>query len=98
MSHCYMKRTIYNFNRIDENLSEYEVAELKAQYRHHHKKYWLFKQAFKYYKKIDLACNIRTVTLVTTGTIFRWRYTKSYCFKRLYFKNGTVKFFLIVEF
>ena len=69
MSHCYMKRTIYNFNHIDENLSEYEVTELIALYRHHYKKYWLFKQTFKYYKKIDRACNIRTVTLVTTGTI-----------------------------
>lgn len=44
------------------------MSELKALYRHYHKKYWLFKQTFKYYKKIDFVCNIGTV-IVETGTI-----------------------------
>lgn len=64
-----MIKSIYNFNHIDENLTEYEVSELKALYRHYHKKYWLFEQTFKNYKKIDLAFNIGTVALVATGTI-----------------------------
>ena len=63
------RKSIYNFNHIHENFSEYEVSELKAFYRHYDKKYWLFKQTFKYHKKIDLACSIGTVALIATGTI-----------------------------
>lgn len=63
------RKSIYNFNHIDENLSEYEVSELKALYRRYHKKYWLFKQTFTCHKKIGLACNIATAALIAIGTI-----------------------------
>ena len=62
-------RTIYNFNHIDANLSEREISELKALYQYYHKKYWLFKQTYKYFKKLVLACNIGSVALVVSRTI-----------------------------
>ena len=36
-------KTIFNFNHIDNNLTEAEISELKALYKYYHKKYWLFK-------------------------------------------------------
>lgn len=60
------RKSIYNFNHIDDNLTEYEVTKLKALYPHYHRKYWLLKHTFKYHKKIDLACNIGRVYLIAT--------------------------------
>ena len=62
-----MKRSksIYNFNHIDKNLSKSETSELKALYRYH----YCFRQTYKYFKKVDLACNISSAALVATGTI-----------------------------
>ena len=42
---------------------------LKALYRYYHKKYWLFKMAYKHFKKVDLACKIASVGLIAAGTI-----------------------------
>jgi len=42
-------KTIFNFNHIDNNLTEAEISELKALYRYHQKKYWLFKTTYKYF-------------------------------------------------
>ena len=64
-----MKRTIYNSNHIDKNLSESQISVLKALYQYYHKKYWLFKQTYKYLKKINLACDLGSEALVVTGTI-----------------------------
>jgi len=51
-------KTIFNFNHINPNLTEAEISELKALYKHFHKKYWLFKMAYKYFRKMDLACKM----------------------------------------
>jgi len=62
-------KTIFNFNHIDKDLTEAEISELKALYKYYHKKYWLFKMTYKYFKKMDLACKIGSVGLIATGTI-----------------------------
>jgi len=62
-------KTIFNFNHIDNNLTEAEISELKALYKYYHKKYWLFKTTYQYLKKMDLACKIRSVGLIATWTI-----------------------------
>ena len=64
-----VSKTIFNFNHIDNNLTEAQISELKALYKFYHKKYWLFKMAHKYFKKKDLTCKIGSVGLIATGTI-----------------------------
>jgi len=62
-------KSIFNWNHIPKELTEEQVAEMRALYTFYHKKYWLFKMTFKYFKKADLVCNIGSVALVVTGTV-----------------------------
>ena len=64
-----MTTNIFNWNHISENLTDDQISELKALYKFYHKKYWLFKMTFKYFKKAELVCNIGSVLLVVTGTV-----------------------------
>ena len=63
------RRSIFNWNHVSENLTEDQISELKALYKFYHKKYWLFKMTFKYFKKAELTCNIGSALLVVTGTV-----------------------------
>ena len=63
------KKNIFNWNHVSENLTDDQISELKALNKFYHKKYWLFKMTFKYFKKAELACNIGSVLLVVTGTV-----------------------------
>jgi len=63
-----MKKNIFNWNHVSENLTENQISELKALYKFYHK-YWLYKASFKSFKKKDMACNIGSVFLVVTGTV-----------------------------
>ena len=63
------RESIFNWNHVSENLTEDQIYELKALYKFYHKKYWLFKMTFKYFKKVDLACTLGSVLLVVTGTV-----------------------------
>ena len=63
------RKNIFNWNHVSENLTEDQISELKALYKFYHKKYWLFKMTYKYFKKAELACNIGSVSLVVTGTV-----------------------------
>ena len=58
------KKPIDDFNHIDENLSEIEISELRALYRHYHKKYWLYKMV--YYNRVNYwGYNIDPIVLGT---------------------------------
>ena len=63
------RKHIFNWNHISDKLTEDQISELKALYTFYHKKYWLFKMTFNYFKKAELACNIGSVLLVVTGTV-----------------------------
>ena len=63
------RKNIFNWNHISENLTDNQISELKAFYKFYHKKYWLFKMTYKYFKKAELTCNIGSVLLVVTGTV-----------------------------
>ena len=63
------KHNIFNWNHVSEKLTENQISELKALYKFYHKKYWLAKMTYKYFKKTELACNIGSALLVATGTI-----------------------------
>ena len=63
------RESIFNWNHVSEKLTENQISELKALYKFYHKKYWLAKMTFKYFKKTELACNIGSALLVVMGTV-----------------------------
>ena len=62
-------KDIFEFNHIDNSLSESEVTTLKDFYKHYHKKYWCFKKSFKRYKILDETLTLSGGGLVVIGTI-----------------------------
>ena len=62
-------KDIFEFNHIDNSLSESEVTTLKDFYKHYHKKYWCFKKSYKRYKLLDETLTLSGVGLVIIGTI-----------------------------
>ena len=63
------RKSIFNWNHISSDLTDDQIFELKALYKFYHKKYWLFKMTYKYFKKAELACNIGSVFFIVTGTV-----------------------------
>ena len=63
------KSNIFEFNHIDNSLSESDVKTLKDFYKHYHKKYWCFKKSFKRYKILDETLTLSGGGLVVIGTI-----------------------------
>ena len=63
------RKNIFNWNHVSEKLTENQISELKVLYKYYHKKYWLFKFTYKYFKKVDLVCTLGSVSLVLTGTV-----------------------------
>ena len=63
------KANIFEFNHIDNSLSESDVKTLKDFYKHYHKKYWCFKKSFKRYKILDETLSLSGGGLVVIGTI-----------------------------
>ena len=53
-----MKNDIFEFNHIDNLLSEEEIETLKEFYKYYHKKFWCFKKTFKHFKIIDESITI----------------------------------------
>ena len=45
------KKLIIDFNHISNQLSTEEIDELKAYYMSYHKKMWMYKTAYKRFKK-----------------------------------------------
>ena len=62
-------KDIFEFNHIDNSLSESDIETLKNFYKHYHKKYWCFKKAYKRYKRLDESITISGAGLVITGLI-----------------------------
>ena len=62
-------KDIFEFNHIDNSLSESDIKTLKDFYKHYHKKYWCFKKSYKRYKILDETLTLSGVGLVVIGTI-----------------------------
>ena len=62
-------KDVFEFNHIDNSLSETDLKTLKDFYKHYHKKYWCFKKSFKRYKILDETLTMSGVGLVIIGTI-----------------------------
>ena len=62
-------KKLFDFNHIDPTIDEETKEELKNLYKYYHKLWWCHKKAVKRLKKINLAINLTSFTLVTAGTI-----------------------------
>ena len=62
-------KDIFEFNHIDNSLSESDIKTLKDFYSHYHKKYWCFKRSYNSYKFLDDVFTISGISLVAIGTI-----------------------------
>ena len=64
-----MKKQIFEFNQIDNLLSEDEIKTIKEFYEYYHKKFWCFKKIYKHFKVLDESINISGILLMIIGTI-----------------------------
>ena len=62
-------KDLFEFNHIDNSLTESEIKILKDFYKHYHKKFWCFKKSFKRYKILDETLTLSGGGLVVIGTI-----------------------------
>ena len=63
------KKDIFNFNHIDSTIKKEKLSELRVLYKFYHKKFWSYKQAYKYFKRLNLVINVCSMGLVAAGTI-----------------------------
>ena len=64
-----MKKDIFEFNHIDNNLSEDEIKTIKDFHKYYHKKFWCFKKTFKLFKLMDESITFSEIFLMMAGTI-----------------------------
>ena len=62
-----MNSDIFDFNHISPELTLDQELELKSYYLNSHKKCFLCKKAFQYYKKIKYGCRFVSILLTTGG-------------------------------
>ena len=63
------KENIFRFNHIDKSKTKEEIQEIKELYKYYHYKYWCHRQAFKHFKKLNLAINISSTGLIVIGAV-----------------------------
>ena len=63
------KENIFHFNHIDKSKTKEEIQEIKELYKYYHYKYWCHRQAFKHFKKLNLAINISSTGLIVIGPV-----------------------------
>ena len=64
-----MKTDIFHLNHMDKSINDDKLLETKTLYKHYCKRFWCYKKAFKYFKRINLFSNITSTGLVAVGTI-----------------------------
>ena len=62
-------QNLFDFKHIDPSISQETQEELKQLYKYYHKLWWCHKKTLERLKKINLAINLISATLVTAGTI-----------------------------
>lgn len=63
------RKSIFQFNHIDRSISQETLVEIRVFYSYYHKRAWVYKKAFKFYRRLNLISNITAVALVTTGAV-----------------------------
>ena len=64
-----MKKDIFEFNHIDNLLSEDEIKTIKEFYKYYHQKFWCFKKTYQHFKILDESINISGILLMIIGKI-----------------------------
>ena len=62
-------KNLFDFNHIHPTIDEETKKELEKLYKYYHKLWWCHKKTVERLKKINLAANLASVSLVTAGTI-----------------------------
>ena len=77
-----MKKDIFEFNHIDNLLSEDEIKTIKEFYEYYHKKIWCFKKTYKHFKILDESINISGILLMIIIIIYSLSMKKyhDFCF------------------
>ena len=63
------KENLFHFNHINKSKTKEEIQEIKELYKFHHYKYWCHRQAFKHFKKLNLAINMSSTGLIVIGAV-----------------------------
>ena len=63
------KKSIFEFNHIDKDLSEEQYNTITNLYKHYHKKHWCYKKSYKSHKFLDNFFTITSLSLIAVGTI-----------------------------
>ena len=63
------KENIFHFYHIDNSKTKEEIQEIKELYKYYYYKYWCYRQAFKYFKKLNLLLNMSSTGLIVIGTV-----------------------------
>ena len=58
---------IFNFNHVSEKLTNEEINELKAYYKTYYKKCWIYKKAYKKYRKWKIIANTASILFASGG-------------------------------
>ena len=74
------KKRIFNWNHISDKLTKDQVDELKSYYKTYHRKCWVYKKAFKHFKKIKIIGDSISVGItlaaIRTGAVLIQGYMK----------------------
>ena len=62
-------KNIFKFYQIDKSKTKEEIQEIKELYKYYHYKHWCHRQAFKHFKKLNLAINISSTGLIVIGAV-----------------------------
>ena len=66
--HYNNKRSVANFNYIDKSLNKDAINEVTLLHKYYPEKLWLFKKAYKRFKKLNLLFNLSSSCLIIGGT------------------------------
>jgi len=71
------KTDIFHFIHIDPTINKAKLSEIKLLYTYYFWKFWSYKQAYKYFKRLNLAINIGLVGLRWLDWVFWGEYLPS---------------------
>ena len=60
---------IFDFNHIDTSIDKTILEEIKAFYKHYHRKWWCYKQTYKHLKKVNFGMKVGSLSLIAMGIV-----------------------------
>ena len=63
------KTNIFNWNHISKDLSDDEITELQALYKHYHRLFKCYQWKYKKLRRIKLGLELSSISLTVVGTI-----------------------------